>query len=96
MPRNGDPQQVNVFPAQINIPVDPGLFITVQIQGDGSPEAAARIEPTQQDLIDYLQDWPGKLDRSDITGSFYECDLFLVNPTHMVPGDPPPDGLRAS
>lgn len=96
MPRNGDLQRVNVYPAQINVPVDEGLFITVQIQGDGSPEAAARIEPTQQDLIDYLQDWPGKLNRSDVTGSFYDVELYLVNPTHMTPGDPPPNGKKAS
>jgi hypothetical protein len=84
----GTPQPIVIFPAQINVPAGP-LFITVQLQSDGTPEGNALLESTPQELIDYLQEWPGR--QGDVTGQVYDTSLVPISPTNpdfVTPPDP--------
>ena len=84
----GTPQPIVIFPAQINVPAG-HLFITVQLQSDGTPEGNALLESTPQELIDYLQEWPGR--QGDVTGQVYDPSLVPISPTNpdfVQPPDP--------
>ena len=90
MPIDGDPQSVNGWPNQVNIPAAaPGFFLSIQVQTDGTPDLAAQ-DALLQDLIDYLQDWPGRDPNLNVTGSRYQTQLWNVLPTNPIPPPPPP------
>lgn len=86
----GDPQPVQLFPAQITVPTANGLMIGMQVQSDGtaSPEV---VSASVLDLVDYLQAWPGKHPDADVTGQIYEVALVAATPTNPVPLPDPPD-----
>ncbi len=84
----GEPQPVTVFPAQVNVPMD-HLFISVQIQSDGTPEGNGSLVPIAQNLIDFLQGWPDRI--GNVTGQFYDTSLVPISPTFpdfVQPPDP--------
>lgn len=86
----GDPQPVQLFPAQINVPTANGLMIGIQVQSDGnaSPEV---VSAAVLDLIDLLQEWSGKAPNSDVTGQIYEVALVAATPTNPAPLPDPPE-----
>jgi hypothetical protein len=99
VPVEPNPQPIDAWPRQVNISA-PGMSIGVQIQSDGSGTAtAADLDDALQSLIDFLQEWPGKIPGSNVTGSKYDTLLYLVSPTNPEPPpDPPveePEGLDA-
>lgn len=75
----GTPQPITIFPAQINIPMD-HLFVGVQLQSDGTPEGNALLETVPQELIDFLQGYPGRI--GDVTGQVYDTSLIPISPTN--------------
>lgn len=85
----GTPQPIVIFPAQVNIPAD-NLFMSIQIQSDGTPEGNAKLATVPQELIDFLQGWPGR--SGNITGQVYDTSLIPITPTvpDFVP-DPEPE-----
>lgn len=84
----GQPQAITVFPASINVPHS-HLYISMNIQADGSPEGDAALAPSLQELIDLLQTWSGRL--ADVTGQLYGTTLAPVTPTNPDPLPDPPD-----
>lgn len=89
MPIEPNPQTVMAWPNQVNIPTDdPRFFLSLQIQTDGTP-TEAEADAMLQSLIDHLQEWPGRHDQANVTGSRYQSLLYLVTPTNPIP--PPPD-----
>ena len=98
MPVLPDPQPIEAWPRQVNVSAA-GMSIGVQIQSDGSGTATpAELDATLQELIDYLQEWPGKLPGSNVTGSKYDTLLYSVTATNPEVIDPPeeePEGLDA-
>ena len=91
MPIEPNPQAVSAWPHQINIPAaTPGLFLSVQIQSDGTATPVV-MDDTLQSLIDHLQTWPGRDPNQNVTGSKYDTLLYLVNPTNPIPLPDPPD-----
>lgn len=92
MPINPDGQPVpGMWPHQVNVPGPDGLFISVQIQGssEATPEM---LDATMLDLLDYLQEWPGRRPDADVTGQKYDVRLYLATPTNPIPlPDPPVD-----
>jgi len=85
----GDPQPVQLFPAQISVPTANGLMIGLQVQSDGtaSPEA---VSAAVLDLVDYFQAWPGRAPGGDVTGQIYDVALVAATPTNPVPPPDPP------
>lgn len=92
MPLEPNPQPIEAWPRQVNVSAT-GMSISVQIQSDGSGTATPQVlDATLQELIDYLQDWPGKLVGSNVTGQRYDTLLYAVSPTDPEPlPDPPED-----
>jgi hypothetical protein len=89
MPVQPDPQPIEAWPRQVNVSA-PGVSISVQIQNDGSGTATPEaLDAMLQDLIDYLQEWPGKLAGSNVTGSKYDTLLYSVTATNPEVVDPP-------
>jgi hypothetical protein len=89
MPVEPNPQPIEAWPRQVNVSA-PGVSISVQIQNDGSGTATPEaLDAMLQELIDYLQDWPGKLPGSNVTGSKYDTLLYVVTPTDPEVVDPP-------
>jgi hypothetical protein len=86
MPIQPNPDTLVMWPHQANISA-PGLSISVQLQPDGSG-TEVDLDAVLQDMIDYLQAWPGKLAGSNATGQVYDVKLYAVTPTN--PEDPPP------
>lgn len=85
----GTPQPITIFPAQINVPMT-HLFVGVQIQSDGTEEGNAQLVSTTQELIDFLQGWPGRI--GNVTGQVYDTSLIPIQATDMdVPPDPDPE-----
>jgi hypothetical protein len=102
MPLEPNPQPIEAWPRQVNVSAV-GMSISVQIQGDGSGTATPQqLDATLQELIDYLQDWPGKLAGSNVTGNRYDTLLYMVSPTDPEPlpdppeEDPDPNDLQVS
>ena len=93
----GDGQAAQMFPAQINVPTANGLFVSAQVQSDGTAEADA-VQVALLSLVDYLQAWPGRHPGADVTGQFYDVTLYPATPTNPVPlPDPPlPEDEEAS
>jgi hypothetical protein len=75
----GTPQPITIFPVQINVPTE-HLFITVQIQSDGTPEGNTGLETVPQELIDLLQEWEGRT--GDVNGQLYNTALVTIYPTN--------------
>lgn len=98
MPVIGDPQPVQLFPAMINVPTESGLFVTVQVQSDGSQDATAMIPQVVQELTDLMQSWPGRQQIGNVSAQIYDVELSMVGPTDPVDQQPtdPPEGRRAS
>jgi hypothetical protein len=84
MPVQPNPQPIDAWPRQANIPAT-GMFVTVQLQNDGS-STAEQMDAALQSVIDHLQSWPGKLTDSDVTGQIYQTLLYGVTPT--IPDEP--------
>lgn len=82
----GTPQPITIFPAQINVPAE-HLFISVQIQSDGTPEGNALLETVPQELIDFLQEWTGR--QGNVTGQIYDTSLVPISPTEPDFVEPP-------
>lgn len=87
----GEPMAIAMMPGQINVPAANGLFISVSVQSDGSPEGMALVPATVQDVIDLFQDWPGRLATADVTGQLYDTQLSSVTPTDPIPLPDPPE-----
>jgi hypothetical protein len=85
MPVEPNPTPIMAWPHQVNVPVPDGvgMFISVQIQSDGTatPEA---MDDTLQDLVDYLQAWSGRRQDSNVTGQKYDSLLYTITPTNPV------------
>lgn len=95
MPVTGDPQPITILPAQINlVPEQPGFFISLQLQTDGTVSQQIQDE-VQQSLIDWLQEWPGRSTVADVTGNRYQTLLYSVGPTNPIYVPPPPEGLAS-
>lgn len=92
MPIEPNPQPLAMWPHQADVPVI-GMSVTVQIQSTG--EATTEdLDDTLQDLIDYLQEWPGRRPDANVTGSKYGVLLYAVTPTdpiEVVPPEPEPE-----
>jgi len=85
----GTPQPIVIFPAQINVPHE-HLFISVQIQSDGTPEGNALLDTIPQELIDFLQGWPDRF--GNVTGQVYDTSLIPISATNQdLPPDPDPE-----
>lgn len=84
----GTPQPIVIFPAQLNVPAE-NLFISVQIQSDGTPEGNAKLETVPQELIDFLQGWTGRM--GNVTGQVYDTSLVPISPTNPDFVEPPED-----
>jgi len=91
MPIQPDPQAITAWPNQVNIPSqDPRFFLSLQVQTDGTP-TETESDAVLQSLIDHLQEWPGRLEVGDVTGSRYQTWLYLVTPTNPNPPPDPPE-----
>lgn len=88
MPTEPNPTPVTIFPHQANVPA-PGMTLTVQIQSDGT-DPDADLDGTLQEIVDYLQAWPGRLPGGNATGQKYQSLLYTVTATNP---DPVPDPL---
>lgn len=90
----GVPTSVSMFPAQINVP-HLHLYISMNIQSDGTPEGNSALDTSLQELIDLLQTWPGRV--ADVTGQLYDATLASVTPTDPdpLPDPPEPEGELA-
>jgi hypothetical protein len=86
----GDPQPVQLFPAQINVPTANGLMIGMQVQSDGTATPETLNEAVMS-LVDLLQGWPGKHPGGDVTAQIYEVALVPATPTDPVPPPDPPE-----
>jgi hypothetical protein len=90
MPIDQVPQLVPMMPHQVNVPLPDGagMFVSVSIQTDGTatPEA---MDTALQELVDYLQEWPGRRVDANVTGTKYDTLMYGVQPTNPIP---PPDG----
>jgi hypothetical protein len=87
MPYSENVQNVIVFPLQVNVPLPNGSNVTVQVYDDGTnPEGWG--DQILQDLVDYLQAWPGRGIGGDATGTKYVTGLYTMIPTHS---DNPPE-----
>lgn len=82
-----DPQPVQMYPAQINIPTETGLFVSVSVQSDGRPEVTALIPQAVQEIVDLLQGWAGRHPQDNVVGQLYDVELRSVTPTHPIPLD---------
>lgn len=87
----GTPVPIQMMPAQINVPTANGLFVTVSIQGDGSPEATALVPAAVQQVVDLFQGWSGRHPAADVTGQLYDATLAAVTPTDPIPAPEPPE-----
>jgi hypothetical protein len=91
MPVQPDPQAIQGWPNQVNIPTqDQRFFLSIQVQTDGTPSQEDQ-DQFLQELIDYFQEWPGRHPNLDVTGSRYQSWLYLVTPTNPIPPPPPPE-----
>lgn len=91
MPVQPDPQAIPGWPNQVNIPsADQRFYLSIQIQTDGTPDQAAQ-DALLQSLIDHFQEWPGRLQSENVTGSRYQTWLYLVTPTNPIPPLDPPE-----
>lgn len=89
MPTDSNSQIVALMPRQVQIPTDNGMFISLQIQGDGTPTEDA-LDATLQSLVDFLQEWPGRHPLQDVQGQNYQTRLFFVRPANpIIPVDEP-------
>jgi hypothetical protein len=92
MPTQPNPQPLVMWPHQANVPAE-GMSISVQIQSDGTGEPD--LDAVLQDLIDYLQDWPGRHPDANVTGQKYDVLLYAVTPTdpiQVIQPEPEPEG----
>lgn len=87
----GAPQTIAMMPGQITVQAADGLFVSIQVNTDGTPEALAALPAAVQSIIDLFQDWPGKWPNSDVTGQLYDVALSNVTPTNPVPIPDPPE-----
>lgn len=100
MPQS-QPQVIAMMPGNVNVPTDNGLFISVNISSDGSPEALAAIPDAVQEIVDMFQAWSGRHPLADVTGQVYDTSLSSVTPANPIPvpdppgEDPNPDDLLA-
>jgi hypothetical protein len=90
VPIQPNPQQIAAWPHQANVPVTSGMFITVQVQGNGQ-NTVEELDATLQSLIDHLQTWPGRDPNANVTGGKYDTLLYLVSPTDPIDLPDPPD-----
>ena len=97
MPIEPNPQTVMAWPHQANVPVpvpqgasSAGMFVTVQVQTDGTATVEA-LDATLQSLIDHLQTWPGRDPQADVMGQKYDTSLYTVTPTDPIDPPDPPD-----
>ena len=91
----GDPQPVQMFPAQISVPTNNGLSISMSIQSDGGTATPDDIKAAVTSLVDLLQGWPGKHPNGDVTAQFYSVEMIPATPTNPVPQpdpEPAPEG----
>lgn len=98
MPIDQNGTLVPMMPHQVNVPVPDGsgFQISVQIMSDGTPGTEAAMDATLQDLVDYLQAWPGRRPDANVTGQKSEYRVFSATPTNPVVIDPPeeePEGM---
>src|SRR6186713_2775848 len=91
MPIEPNPQSVTAWPNQVNIPcATPGFFLSIQLQTDGTPTVETQ-DQLLQELIDYLQEWPGRDPLANVTGQKYDTKLYFVSPTNPIPPPDPPE-----
>lgn len=81
----GEPQEVQMYPSQINVPTENGLFVSVSVQSDGTPEATALIPDAVQEIVDLLQGWSGRHPLDNVSGQLYGVELRMVTPTNPAP-----------
>ncbi len=86
MPTDPKSQIVAIMPRQVQIPTATGMFISLQIQGDGTP-TEDDMDATLQSLVDFLQEWPGRHPQLNVTGQNYQTRLFTVWPENALPRD---------
>jgi len=92
MPISPDGQVVPMMPHQINVPVPDGsgFSVTVMVQSDGSvSDNGPAMDAALVDLIDYLQEWPGRHPSANVTGQKSEYRVWSATPTNPVVVDPP-------
>jgi hypothetical protein len=76
------PQVIAMMPGNINVPAANGLFVTVNVQSDGTPEGLAAIPGAVQEIVDMFQEWSGKFPGTNVTGQVYGTELSAVTPTN--------------
>jgi hypothetical protein len=89
MPILPNPDILVMWPHQANVPA-PGMSVSVQLQADGS-DPELDLNAKLQELIDYLQAWPGRLPGGNVTGSIYDVKLYAMTATELDPVEPPPE-----
>lgn len=87
MPILPNPDTLVMWPHQANVPAA-GVYIGLQIQADGT-DPEVDLNAILQELIDYLQEWPGRTPGANVTGSLYDVKLYAMTATEMDPVDPP-------
>lgn len=82
MPTEPNPQTITMWPHQANVPAL-GMSISIQIQSDGT-DPDVDLDAALQDVIDYMQEWPGRRPDGNVTGSVYDVKLYAVTPTDPI------------
>lgn len=92
MPIQPNPQPIQGWPNQVIIPVPDGtgLYLALQVQSTDGTAEDEDVEAMLQNLVDYLQAWPGRHPGQDVTAQKYETWLYTVTPTNPIPPPPPP------
>lgn len=91
MPIEPNPQPFAAWPHSANVamPDGSGMSVQVSLQSDGTAAPGA-MDATLQDLVDYLQAWPGKAPGTNVTGQKYDTLIYTISPTDPeAPPEPP-------
>jgi len=87
---SSSPQRVTMAASNVQVPMaDNHLFVQVIIQGDGQEDPGA-VQALVQEVTDMFQGWDKANPLADVTGQYYQTDLYGVTPTNPLPPPPPP------
>lgn len=89
MPISPDAQHIAAYPYQMQVPTaNENVTVMLIIQSDGSAQTAD-MDVLFMDLMNYLQEWPGRTPGQDVMGNTYDLLLYLAHPDNPdpVPGE---------
>jgi hypothetical protein len=80
----GGPQNVMMAASSVQITMaNVHLFVQVLIQSDGLDQPG-EVEELVQDVVDMFQGWDKAAPGIDVTGQYYQTNLYPVTPTDPI------------